>query len=78
VSYDPRPTDLWVAIEAFDNAARLIGIGIKYRARAGLETDERYRKALEAVEADRAATKLERNILEKLRESRGETDDEGW
>lgn len=78
-SYDPRPSLLWLADDALDQAAHHISLAMHWRARAGEATDERYQQALEAVIEERARVRLETAILDQLTADRvasGDLDDD--
>jgi hypothetical protein len=78
-SYDPRMTDLWLAEAAFDQAARLFALGIRYRERAGEHTDAALVAALHALTEERGRVRLETAILDHLASARvaaGDLDDD--
>ena len=78
-SYDPRPSLLWMAETAFDDAARLIAVGIACRERAGAAHVACYEAALAMAAEERGMVRIETAILDKLTSERvaaGDLDDD--
>ena len=66
MSYDPRPTDLWLAEQAFDQAAALVACGVRYLERAGVEDDIRHAHAYLDILKDRQKVRIERMLRDGL------------
>ena len=65
-AYDPRPTDLALALECLDLSVLYFERAMRYRARAHAETDVRLEQAASALREERATCRLELAILHKL------------